>query len=311
MQAALNGYLTIWLVIGVGWVAAHFRVLNAASRRMLSRLAFTIASPMLLFALVSRADLGHLFSSALVVSALAIVITGLVYLIGARLLLGPGDLSGRVLGTLCSMYTNAGNLGLPIAAYVLGDMTWMAPIMLIQVGLLQPVAMLLLDLAAARGDGRRLTWKRYLTLPIRNPITLGTLGGLLVNAAQLPVPAVLWPPIELIGQMAIPAMLLAFGISLRLDPLPGRGPHAAELALVAPIKVLLHPAIAFALATWGFGLPLPEVLAVTVIAALPTAQNVYLIAGRYRVRTLLARDAIFVSTIASIPVIVAASTWLR
>jgi hypothetical protein len=29
------------------------------------------------------------------------------------------------------------------------------------------------------------------------------------------------------------------------------------------------------------------------------------------VRTLLARDAIFISTLASIPVIVAASTWLR
>jgi len=48
-----------------------------------------------------------------------------------------------------------------------------------------------------------------------------------------------------------------------------------------------------------------------VIAALPTAQNIYLISGRYHVRTLLSRDAIFISTIASIPVIVAASTWLR
>ncbi len=311
MQAALSGYLTIWSVIGVGWVVAHFRVLTEQHRKLLSRLAFTVASPVLLFALVSRADLSHLFSTTLVVSALAIVISGLVYLLAARLLLGPGDLQDRVIGTLCSVYTNAGNLGLPVAAYVLGDMTWMAPILLIQVGVMQPLALALLDLAAARREGRRLSWLRYVSLPLRNPITLGTLAGLGVNALQLQVPELLWPPIEMVGQLAVPSMLLAFGISLRLDPLPGRGPHAGELALVTPIKVILHPLIAYGLAAGVFGLQLADVLAVTVIAALPTAQNIYLISGRYHVRTLLSRDAIFISTIASIPVIVAASTLLR
>lgn len=311
MQAALSGYLTIWSVIAVGWVVAHFHVLNENHRRMLSRLAFTIASPALLFSLVARADLSHLFSGTLVVSALAIVLGAAIYLVAARLLFGPGDLPGRVVGTLCSVYTNAGNLGLPVAAYVLGDMTWMAPIMLIQVGLLQPTAMALLDLAAARKEGRRLSWARYVTLPVRNPITLGTLAGLALNALHVTLPDLVWQPIDMVGQVAVPAMLIAFGVSLRLDPLPGRGPHARELALVTPIKVLVHPAIAFVLGAWVFHLRLPDLLAVTVIAALPTAQNIYLIASRYHVRTLLARDAIFVSTLASIPVIVAASTWLR
>ena len=311
MQAALSGYLTIWSVIGVGWVVAHFSVLTEDHRRMLSRLAFTVASPALLFSLVSRADLSHLFSRTLLVSALAIALAAGAYLVAARVWFGRGDLPGRVVGTLCAAYTNAGNLGLPIAAYVLGDMTWMAPIILIQVGVLQPTALALLDLGAARRDGVRLTWWRYASLPVRNPLTLGTLAGLAVNLLGLSVPQVLWEPVEMIGQIAVPAMLLAFGISLRLDPLPGRGRHARELALAAPIKVLLHPAIAFALGAWVFGLSTADLLAVTVIAALPTAQNIYLIAGRYHVRTLLARDAIFISTIASIPVIVAASTWLR
>jgi len=311
VQAALSGYLTIWSVIGVGWVVAHFGVLTESHRRMLSRLAFTIGSPALLFSLVSRADLSHLFSRTLVVSALAIALAGAIYLVAARLLLGRGDLPGRVIGTLSSAYTNAGNLGLPIAAYVLGDMTWMAPIILIQVGVLQPIALALLDLGAARAEGVRLTWWRYASLPVRNPITLGTVAGLAMNASGIVLPDLVWEPIEMVGQLAVPAMLLAFGISLRLDPLPGRGPHVGELALATPIKVLLHPAIAYALGAWVFHLGLPDVLAVTVIAALPTAQNIYLIAGRYHVRTLLARDAIFISTIASIPVIVAASTWLR
>ena len=60
-----------------------------------------------------------------------------------------------VIGTLCASYTNAGNLGLPIAAAIMGDMTWMAPIMLVQVGLLQPLALALLDTRASAGPANR------------------------------------------------------------------------------------------------------------------------------------------------------------
>jgi malonate transporter and related proteins len=311
VQAALSGYFTIWSVIGVGWLAAHVRILDDNARRILSRLAFTVASPALLFTLVSRADLRHLFSMTLVASALAIVAVLISYLLVARLVRGRGSLAERVVGALCAGYTNAGNLGLPIAAYVLGDMTWMAPILLIQIGVLQPAALALLDASAAKGTGQRQSWVRYVSLPFRNPLTVGTLAGLLVNAVGWQVPELIWAPASMVGAMAVPAMLIAFGVSLRLDPLPGRGAHAPELLVVTLIKVVLHPLIAYLLAAWVFGLPTPQVLAVTVIAALPTAQNIFLIAGRYQVGFQLARDAIFVSTLGSIPVIIAASTWLR
>jgi predicted permease len=310
VQAALSGYFTIAVVIGVGWLAAHARLLDEAGRRVLSRLAFTIASPVLLFTLVSTAILQHLFSWTLLVSALAIVLAGLAYLVTAQVILGRGKLADRVVGTLCSAYTNAGNLGLPIAAYVLGDMTWMAPILLIQVAVLQPTALALLDASAAREAGRSLRPLTYISLPLRNPITLGTLAGLAVNLLGWTVPPLVLQPLDMVGGVAVPAMLIAFGVSLRLDPRPGIGPHARELVVVSVVKVLLQPALALGIGAL-LGLGVPQLLAVTVLAALPTAQNVYLISGRYQVQHRLARDAVFVTTLASIPVIIAASTWLR
>jgi predicted permease len=309
VQAALSGYFTIWAVIGVGWLAAQLRVLDHDARKVLSRFAFTIASPVLLFTLLARADLHHLFSATLVVSALAILLTGIGYLVVVRVFLRPRTLSADVVGTLCAAYTNAGNLGLPVAAYVLGDMTWMAPILLIQIVVLQPTALALLD--ARQGGPGEHGWMHYVTLPFRNPLTLGSLAGLAANLLGWQVPDLIWAPATMLGATAVPAMLVAFGISLRLDPLPGRGPHVAELVVVTVAKVLVHPALAFGLATVVFGLPTPQVLAVTVLAALPTAQNIFIIAGRYRVGYRLARDAIFISTLSSIPVIIAASTLLR
>ncbi len=309
MQAALSGYATIWIVIGVGWLAAHLHVLDQGARKVLSRFAFNIASPALLFTLLARADLRHLFSATLVVSALAIVITALGYLLVMRVFFRPRTVSADVVGALCSAYTNAGNLGLPVAAYVLGDMTWMAPILLIQIVVLQPTALAILDAQRDRAGGHR--WSHYVSLPLRNPLTLGSLAGLAVNLAGVSVPDLVWSPVSMVAATAVPAMLVAFGISLRLDPLPGRGPHLPELLVVTVAKVLIHPLVAVVLATTVFHLPMPQVLAVTVLAALPTAQNIFIIASRYQVGYRLSRDAIFISTLASIPVVIAASTWLR
>lgn len=308
MQGALSGFFTIGLIVVTGVLLAQVNVLGALQRALLSRLAFLVASPALLFSLVAKADLAHLFSRTLLVSVLAIAAAALSYLVVARLAFGRPS-AATVIGSLCACYTNAGNLGLPIAAAIMGDMTWMAPIMLVQIGVLQPLALAMLDTRAARHAGRRLAWYSYPTLPLRNPITTAVLIAVVVNLAGVRMPELLMAPIDMVGAMAVPAMLLAFGVSLRLDPLPGRGGHAREVGLIQLAKIVVHPLVAWGLGVC-FGLSRPELLAVTVIAALPTAQNIYVIASRYDVGEMLARDAIFVSTMLSVPAITLAAGLL-
>lgn len=310
MVQAIQGFATIWIVIGVGWLLAHLRIVGPATRRFLSHFSFMVASPPLLTLLVSRADLSHLFSSTLIVNLLAIVAAALTYLIAARLVFRPG-IAGGTVGTLLSCYTNAGNLGLPVATYVLGDGSWVAPIMLLQIAVMQPLGLAVLDSQRARAEGRTISKAGYLTLPFRNPITVGVLAGLALGLGKVQLPTLVSAPMELVGAMAVPMMLIAFGASLRLDPLPGRSPHTAELWTIQAIKVVLHPLVAYLLAAAVFRLTTPQVLAVTVLAALPAAQNIYINASRYHVRELLARDAIFVSTLLCVPVIFLASTVLR
>lgn len=54
----------------------------------------------------------------------------------------PGEL---VIGSLASSYVNSGNLGIPVAAYALGSASFVAPTLLLQLLVLQPVALALLD----------------------------------------------------------------------------------------------------------------------------------------------------------------------
>lgn len=297
MNEAFAGIATIWVVIGVGWLIAHTGIADNKGRRLMSLLAFNVGSPPLLFALMARASLEHVFSVTVIVSALAIIGTGLVYVLVTRLWLRP-SLGSGVIGFMASGYTNAGNFGLPVALALLGDATWMAPILLMQVAIIMPICLGLLDVSGARDRGAPLGWARYLTMPVRNPITVGIIAGLVVKLADINIPGFMWAPIDMIGGIAIPLMLLAFGVSLRLDPLPGRGKHSSHAWFTIALKIVVHPVAAWLLGL-AFGLTGQDLYAVVVLGSLPAAQNVYVIATRYRESELLARDSVFWSTILS------------
>lgn len=308
MLAALSGFAIIWSVVALGWVLAHTGAVRSSGQAFLNKLAFLVASPALLFSIVAKGSLDHLFSPTLVASLAAVAIAAGLYLIADRLLFHHG-LGGTTIGWMAASYTNAGNLGLPIAQHLLGDMTWMAPILLLQVGLLQPFGLASLDIAAARAKGLRLSPLRYLSLPLRNPLTVAILVGLVVNVARLEPPQWLTSAVSLVGGMAVPMMLIAFGVSLRLDALPGTGPQAREVWTLQVLKVVVMPIAALGVGV-AIGLDRHQLLAVAVIAALPTAQNIFVIASRYRESMPVARDSVFWSTILTVPVIVAVSAIL-
>lgn len=304
MIGVLDGFAAIWLVVGVGWLLAHTGILRAESQQVLTRVSFFAGNPALLLVMMSTADIRRLFAWNLLVTVLATIGTGLVYLLVARLAWRL-DRMQTVIGCFCSAYVNAGNMGLPIAAYVLHDVTWIAPLMLVQVGVLQPLGLALLDAEVSRQAGNRLDVARYVSLPFRNPMTIAVLAGLLLNLTGTSIPRTLETPLSMLGGLAVPTMLVAFGVSLRLGPLPGKAGRTAEMVVDSALKVLVHPLLALALARIA-GLDHTATVAVVVLAGLPTAQNVFTHAVRYDTDVPLARDVVFITSIASI---VTVATW--
>jgi predicted permease len=311
VQGVVTGFVTIGAVIGLGFLLAHIKFLGSGGQRLLIRVAFFVASPALMVTVLSRTDVSRLFSANLVASVASVAVASAVYILLARLV-WHRSAGETVIGTFSSAYVNAGNLGLPIAAYVLGDAALIAPMLLTQLLVLQPLGLLVLDFTTRPlvGASRRRQVLSVFGRIVRNPLTLGSLAGLLLSLLRIPLPAPIYEPLDLIGGMAVPAMLLAYGISLRLGPLPGSGEPAVQIAGIVALKLLLQPLVAFAVARFALQLDPHEVFAVTVIAALPTAQNVFTHAVRYRTGELLARDAIFCSTILSVPVIVVLTALL-
>ncbi|MFF4141401.1 AEC family transporter [Streptomyces sp. NPDC001698] len=305
MRGVLSGFAVIAVVIGVGYVIGRRGSLGDQGREVLTRLAFHVASPALLFTTLARADLSVIFSSRLLVTAMSTAsAAGVFVAFGAVRRWGVGR---TTIGALCSSYVNSGNLGIPIAVYVLGDASLVAPVLLFQQIMVTPIALTVLDLSASGGKGS--LWRRLLT-PLRNPIAMGSLSGVLVSATGLRLPGPVMDPITLIGNMSVPAVLLAYGISLRGSAAPGRGRDRHLVLLAVALKSAGQPLAAWALAAGVFGLSGAPLLDVVVTSALPAAQNLFTYASRYRVGESLARESILLSTILSVPTLVVVAALL-
>lgn len=305
MQGVLSGFAVIAVVIGVGYVLGRRGTLGERGAEVLTRLAFTVAGPALLFTTLAKADLALLFSSRLLVTALSTAaVAGVFTAVGAVRHWGVGR---TTIGALCAGYVNSGNLGIPIAAYVLGDASLVAPVLLFQVVLVTPVALTVLDLS---GTGEKDTpWLRLLT-PLRNPIAVGSLSGVVVSAAGWRIPGPVLQPLTLIGNMSVPAALLVFGMSLHGAAAPGRGRDRQPVLLSVALKSVGQPLVAWVLARSVFGLHGAPLLDVVVTSALPAAQNLFTYASRYRVAESLARESILLSTVVSVPVLVGVAAVL-
>lgn len=307
MLGVLTGFTVVWIIILAGYLIGRLGVLGENAQTVLSRLAFFVASPALLLVTLSDADLHTVFSLPLLVAAVSAVLTAAVFMLCTRWWLRR-PLPEALIAAMSSSLVNAANLGLPIAVYVLGDAAFIAPVLIFQLAFFTPVFLMLLD---STTSGRRTTALAFLAQIGRNPIIIGTLIGLILAATGLKLPVIILEPVTLIGGAAVPAMLLAFGISLvGSRPLHRDGGRRIDVVLASAFKLVLQPALAYLLAHFVLGMEGHLLFAVVVTAALPTAQNVFVAANRYEEGVLVAKDTVLLTTIISLPVLIVVAALL-
>jgi len=85
------------------------------------------------------------------------------------------------IGALGAGYVNANNIGIPVAVYVLGSASYVAPVLLLQLIVFAPIALTILD-TTSRGT---MSVRSILTQPIRNPMIIASVLGILVDVSGI------------------------------------------------------------------------------------------------------------------------------
>lgn len=308
MVDVLAGFFVVWSIILVGMFVGRRKLLGENARSVLSALTFFVASPALLFETLSKAKLQDVFAAPLLVAAVGAVATATLYLLISRLLL-KRKMPEALIGTMSASLANSANLGIPIAVFVLGDANYVAPLLIFQLAFFTPILLMALD---ATTSSHRTTPLGFLLLIVRNPMIVGSGLGLLVAGTGWQVPALVMQPIHLIGGAAIPAMLIAFGMSLNGSrPLQASEERRLDTLLASGFKLLVHPLLAYLFARFALGLEDHALFAAVVTSALPTAQNVFVAASRYRTGITVAKDTVLITTVVAVPVLIAVAFLLK
>lgn len=306
MGAVLSGFSVIWIIIAVGYLLGRFRVLGTDSRTVLSRVVFFVASPCLLFVTISAADVADVLGPAFLIAGISAFAMLLVYMLLGRALLPRRRFSELMIGGQAASQVNAANLGFPIAAYVLGDVSLAAPVMVFQLAIYLPLLVATLDQSTLRdhdaGAAPGASVGRRIAQTAGNPVIIGALLGLLFSWQQWRFPTPIHDSIEILSGAAIPLLLLSFGLSLVGNrPLDKSSGQRRDVLLAVAVKLILHPVLAWAVAAFLFGLDGLALYAAVVMASLPAAQNVLVTAVRYQTGEAMVRDTVLITTVLAIP----------
>lgn len=305
MLDSLTGFVVVGVAILVGYILGRIDLLGEHARPVLARLTFFVLSPFLLFVVLAQADVKTLFSALLPVSAIAAVSVIAIFTLVAKLL-WRRPLGEIVIGALSAGQVNSNNIGIPLSLYLLGSAAYPAPVILLQLLIFTPISMAVLEAATS---GKASLW-RSITRAVSNPIVIGSVLGTAVSVSGWTLPSIIFEPAQLIANACVPVLLISYGISLYGQRVLGPSGRRRDILLASGLKLFVMPVVAWAFAEFVFQLSPHEVLIVVILAALPTAQNVFNYSQRYGVGETISRDTVFITTLGCVPILLLATVLL-
>ena len=270
-----------------GWLAARHHVLPESAIPGLNAFVLYFALPCMLF----RFGAGTPVLQTLNPSILA------VYLLSAALLVGftiaitlsrAVPLKDAAFGALVAAFPNTGFMGVPLLVALLGPAAAGPAICTITADLVvtTTACLALAEAQGAGGQGLQHALRRILLGVLKNPMPWAIGLGATFSALDWKLAGPADTVVRMLADAASPVALFTIGAVLWRA-----GQHAhtrtpvSRFLPVALFKLLLHPLLLLLLALAGrqLGLPLDarSLMVIVLVAALPSASNVTILAERY------------------------------
>ncbi|WP_299139139.1 AEC family transporter [uncultured Tateyamaria sp.] len=278
----------VFLLAGIGF--AWVRVGLEYRIQFVTRLAMTLSLPCLIFVSLMQTRIDPAALTALsLASVVAYAAVTVLFLLFVRL----GRLETRTYSAPL-IFGNTGNLGLPLALFAFGDAGLSYAIIVFAIMALWSYTFGIWLVAGSGAFGKVL----------REPLVWGTVLGALFLWQGWQTPVFLTNTLTLVGQMAIPMMLITLGVAVAR--LSGRGLMRA--AVLSTLKLAACTGIAWTVGRY-FELD-PVAFGVLVLqVATPVAVTSYLIAEKYGADAQAVAGLVVASTLISVgalPLILAA-----
>jgi len=288
----------IFGLMALGYAAVRAGLIEQSGVRGLVLFVFNFSIPSLLLtsmaALDFPTDMDWGFLIAFYGASLVVYAAGLAT---GRLAFGRSLAEQAIFG-MGAAFSNLVLMGIPIILTALGPEASLP--MLVIIGFhsatLMPLTVVLIQVGRGGPESPVRRVGRVLGDVVRNPIILGIFTGLVLNLFAVPI----WGPVgsvlDMLGAAAVPCALFAMGASIAGYPLAGDVLPAVVLSV---LKLVVHPLLVWLIAGPLLGLEGLWVQVAIVMAAMPSAVNVYLFGERYDAAPGVAARTVLLTTVCS------------
>ena len=273
-----------------GYLAALHGMLRLDAIPGLNGFVLYFALPCLLYRFGSSTPVAQLLNPSVAFTYLlcALVMVGFVVAVSLNRRIGWND---AAFGALVAAFPNTGFMGVPLLVALLGDAAAGPAITTIMIDLLVTtslcVALSRLDSADEHGFSKAAT-NAFRGVMV-NPMPWAILLGAVASAARLELPKPVLQTLGLLADSASPVALFTIGAVLARSRMLGASERTAlplrDYLPVALIKLVLHPLLVLLVGAGSIQLGAPlDRFALTVlvlVAALPSASNVTLLAEKF------------------------------
>jgi len=285
-----------------GYLAVRRRLLPQQAIPGLNSFVLYFALPCLLYRFGSSTPLAQLLDASVfgVYLLCALLMVGLTM---AFTLSHRTDWNNAAFGALVAAFPNTGFMGVPLLVALLGPRSSGPVIVTLVVDLIitSSLCIALSRLGGGGAQGSAAALRKALAGMTGNPMPWSILLGALASGIGLVLPKPLMQTVGLLADAASPVALFTIGAVLaRSQMASAETTPLVDFVPVALKKLLLHPLLMFGIghAAIALGLPLdPFALTVLVlVACLPSASNVAMLAERFGANTGRIARIILVST---------------
>ncbi|HQT63878.1 MAG: hypothetical protein B7Z75_04150 [Acidocella sp. 20-57-95] len=240
MLNVLSITVPIFLLIGIGFAAAYFKIVSPADIRALGLFVLKFALPALIFTLLSQRHFTEIWNLRYLGAyglASLLVFTGM--FVFATVVQGRSRAEAAV-QAMGSCVSNSGYVGYPVAVMVLGPVASIALAlnMIIENAVMIPLA---LSIAESGAEDKKSPFKLFLHLASRlgsNPLILGIAAGAAVSFSGYQLPMPIAKPIQMLSMTSSATALFAVGGTLAGLQIKG---VIADISRIVAGKLVLHP----------------------------------------------------------------------
>jgi malonate transporter len=264
-----------------------------------------VALPALFIQLLSKTPMERLTEFGYIFGAVFSTFAVFALMFGLSMLRSSGAVAENTIRSLAAAYGNIGYMGPGLALLAFGPEA-AVPVALIFCFENIMHFTLAPTLMALAGSGGKASPLRLATGVIRSiglhPFIIATAIGVAMAWSGLSAPLPLETLLAMLAGAAAPCALFAMGVTLALRPLT-RIP--SDIAVISALKLAVHPVLCYLVLSLLGDFDPTWVFTAVLLAALPTATNVFVIAQQYGVWVQRASASVLATTVLSVVTVTA------